>query len=172
MKETVVLSMKKNKRQSGFSLIELLIYIAILISAVTIIAVFTIDIVKVNRAEQGNRATQQNTRLAIERMQYEIRWANSVDTPFQTDEITLQTPNGEVRFYLGTGDAGQQAMFVERDGFSQQLTTDDVEVVNFALETMNPVDAPPSVKINLTIDGLGNIGGSTEIGTIVTVRKN
>ena len=169
----MVLNMKKSIRQSGFSLIELLIYIAILISAVTIIAVFTVDIITVNRSEQGNRATQQNTRLVIERLQYEIRWANSVDTPFQSDEITLQTPNGEVRFYLDTGDEGQAAMFVERGGFSRQLTGDDVEVTNFSLTTVDPTNSPPSIDIDLEITditGEGNI--SSDISTIVTVRKN
>jgi len=151
----------------------LLIYIAILISAVTIIAIFTVDIITVNRSEQGNRATQQNTRLVIERLQYEIRWANSVDTPFQSDEITLQTPNGEVRFYLGAGDEGETAMFVERGGFARQLTSDGVEVTDFVLTTVDPADAPPSVKIDLEIsDATADSSAATDISTIVTVRKN
>lgn len=164
--------MKSQSRQKGFTLIELLVYIAILISAVTITSVFTVDIIKVNRSEQGNRDTQQNTRLVIERLQYQIRWANSVDTPFQTDEITLQTPDGEVRFYLGAGDNGQTAMFVERGGFSRQLTTDSVQVSDFTLVTIDPANAPPSVQVDLEIEEYGTGNAATDISAIITVREN
>ncbi|MFC1721370.1 PilW family protein [Patescibacteria group bacterium] len=165
--------MKIFNKQKGFSLIELLIYIAILISAVTIVAVFTVDIIKANRAEQGNRDTQQNARFIIERLQYETRWANDIATPYQTDEMILETSSGNVRFYLNTGDNGQTAMFIERDGSSQQLTSSQVEVSQFELQTIDPANGPPSVRVELTVDdtALDNVS-STDIDTIISVREN
>lgn len=164
--------MLRNKKQQGFTLIELLVYIAILISAVTVVAIFSVDIIKVNRAEQGNRDTQQNARLVIERLQYEIRWANTVVSPFQSNEITIATSAGPVRFYLAPGGQGQTAMFISRNGFSTQFTSDTVAVTNFNLETIDPPDAPPSVRVNLTIgSNSGGSNASTSISTIITVRQ-
>ncbi|GEM_PF-3542705 len=170
MKGNVDHKMKKITKQSGFSLIELLVYIAILISAVTVVAVFTVDIIKSNRAEQGNRETQQNARFIMERLQYEIRWANTVEPPFQANEITLQTPSGSVRFYLAPVGSGQ-GMFLERNGFSTQITTDDVNVSQFELETLDPDDSPPSVGVDLEVESQGDSNASTDISTIITVRK-
>ena len=141
--------------------------------AVTIVSIFTVDIIKSNRAEQGNRDTQQNARFVIERLQYEIRWANDIATPYQTDELTLETSSGTVRFYLGTGDKGQTAMFIERNGFSQQLTSSQVSVSQFELQTVAPADSPPSVQINLQVaDTTAGSYASTDISTIISVRAN
>jgi type II secretory pathway pseudopilin PulG len=166
MKGTVV------KKQAGFTLIELLVYIAILVSAVVIIGIFTVDITSAGRSEEGNRNTQQNARFAIERLQFETRWANDVSQT-NTNEVTLQTAGGQVRFYIASGDAGQDALFIERDGIGQQLTSDSVEVTTFDVPIIETGTSLPSVDVSLVVeDNAIGSNAQTSIDTVISVREH
>ncbi len=164
---------KAKFNQRGFTLVELLVYISILIVAMTVVSSFALDIMKNNRSAQGNRDTQQNARLIMERLQFTGRWANSVGTPYQAHEITFQTFEGDVRFYLAAGQGGQTAMFVHRNGQSQQLTSDMVAVSAFDISVMDPVAGPVSFTVNIVVESV-NIDppASSELDSIITLRRH
>lgn len=156
----------------GFTLMELLVYISILIVAVTIVTTFSLDIMKSNRNEQGNRDTQQNARLIMERLQYTGRWANSVVGPYQPHEITFQTFEGDVRFYLDAGSQGQTALFVYRNGQSLQLTSDQVAVTAFDIAVLDSGMAPVSFTVRLVVESRDiQPVVRTELNSIISLRR-
>lgn len=163
----------KQKIQSGFSLIELIIYVAIFATAMTIVASFTVDIASSETQSQGDRSTQQNARFVIERIQFETRWANSVVVGSGNDELILQTSSGQVRFHLSNGGEGQTALFIDRGASDLQLTDDSVEILDFSLSELDPANAPPSIEMSLSIGTIDTDDGiKTDINTIITSRKN
>lgn len=157
----------------GFTLIELLVYISILIVAVTVVTSFAMDVMENNRSAQGNRDTQQNARLVMERLQFTGRWANNVVAPYQAHEITFQTFEGDVRFYLAPGQGGQTALFVDRNGQGQQLTSDSVAVTDFNIAVLDPGSKPVSFTVHIGVQSVKlEPSASSDLDSIITLRKH
>jgi len=165
----------KIKRTSdGFTLVELLVYMAIIGFVLAIIAVFTVEIIKSNRKAEMIRETQENARLIIQRMSKEIRWANSISS-FSSTDITLDTASGPVRFFLGGPDADR--FFIEEKGVQRELTSDKVKVTNLAFTRMEPENAPNSIQINVTVENRiavakGEYIAVTSLQSSASVREN
>jgi type II secretory pathway pseudopilin PulG len=166
---------RKTKWSSkGFTLVELLAYVAIVGFVLTVIAVFTAEIIKSNRKAEITRETQENARLVMQRLSKEIRWANLI-LDFNSSEITLNTSEGSIRFYLGGVDLDR--LFIEKGGAERELTSDKVKITHLSFVRLEPENAPDSIQINLTVENRspsvrGEYKATASLQSSVSLREN
>ena len=79
-------AIQKEKRRflTGFTLTEVLVYVAVLSIIISAVSGFLIWTVRSNTKAKVMRETQDNARRAMEIMTYEIKEAKSVYTPTTT----------------------------------------------------------------------------------------
>ena len=93
------------KNQKGFTLIELILYIALISIFISGAVLFGWDIIYSQVRSSTQQELQQNMRLAAKRISYEIRNASEIGTISATD-ICLYSNISErnpTRFYLSGG---------------------------------------------------------------------
>ena len=147
------------RRQTGFTLIEVLVYIVVLIIVVTAISSFLFWAVRINTKAKVVRETIDNARRAMEIIAYEIKESESIYEPttvFDTNpgQLSLITkkylPTGETETYLD--------FFITNDRLSLKkealnpfyLTSDKVKVENLVFRKAMTGQIP-SVQIELTV---------------------
>jgi len=163
---------KKQNSEAGFSLVELLVTVAILGLVLTIATTFLIDLIKTKAKTEMTREVQENGRYVVQRITREARWANEIVSASPSD-ITLGTSSGDVRFFLGAGGAGNQAVFIEHDGSTTQLTDDKITVSDLSFTTTTF----PSVEFEITTqDNAGASGvqynAETTLRSAASLRSN
>jgi type II secretory pathway pseudopilin PulG len=148
---------KRRVYRSGFSMVEMVIYLAILVS----FSVFTVNtIITISAAWNDFRALQTlNTSMnsALERITRETRYASTTDVVL----TTLNTHPGRLvlkktdldtglvyseDFYLN----GTRLAFKENNGAEQFLTTADVAVTNLIFRKYDNSNVSKTIKAELT----------------------
>jgi prepilin-type N-terminal cleavage/methylation domain-containing protein len=143
--------------KKGFTLTEVLVYIAVLSIIILAVSGFLSWIMKSNTKAKVIRETQDNARRAMEIMTYEIKEAKSIYTPTSTStQISLVTthylPEGEnttyIDFYLC-----QKRLCLKKESQNPiALTSDRVEVNNLEFTQIATTSTIPSIQISLKID--------------------
>ena len=152
------MNFKFKKYKRGFTLMEILIYIAVLAIIVSAVSGFLVWAIKSNTKAMAMREVSDNARRSMEMMSYEIREAKSIYTPTSTStQLSLETthylPSGEtltyIDFYL-CGAATTTLCLKKESQDPIALTSDMVEVNN--LEFIQIATTTPSIQINLRIN--------------------
>lgn len=136
----------------GFSLIELIVYIAI-VSAVLIVAVvLSIDLLRGRAKSTSLEAVNQNARLALERMTTAIRNADLIQTGGSTfgtspGRLSLQMPDSAVNPTVFDV-SGSTLRITEGTGSPQPLTSPDIEVTSLIFTHLNQAGSE-GVRISL-----------------------
>lgn len=152
-------NLKIIKKQSGFTLAEALIYIAILAIICVAIISFLFWALKTNAKSRASAAVSDNARRAIEILSYEIKQAKSVYYPTSffdahPGQLSLETsispPDNEIKtyndFYLSEG-----KLYLKREGFlPEQITSDNVIITNLTFQRLEPVSGLANIRINLS----------------------
>lgn len=146
------------KPQKSFTLIELLIYVAVLAIIISAVFAFLNWAMKINAKTKAMREALDNVRFAMDIMTYETREAKSIYLPTSTStQLSLKTnhnlPDGEtstfVDFYLCG--AAKTVLCLKRESESPlALTSEEVEVNN--LEFLQIGTTTPAVQISLGIN--------------------
>jgi len=160
---------------SGFSLIETLVYVSILV--VILIAVINTALIMSRSYGELSASRNINSSVvsALERITREVRWAYDVDNSQSTlnvhpGSLTLSTTNyfGEsstVEFYLEDG-----VLKIKEGGvYKGVLTSPNVQVVNLVFR---PVSSGRSqmIKVEITLEGVvrrGRIRSETFYDSVV-----
>jgi type II secretory pathway pseudopilin PulG len=149
--------------KKGFTLMETLVYIGILIIVVAAVFSFLIWFVHLNTRVKVMRETADNARRAMEIMVYEIKEARAVYLPTSTStQLSLKTlhylPEGENTTYVDLYICGTQLClkkepqnFISPTSSPIALTSDKVEVNNLVF-TRVVTEEVPSVQVELEID--------------------
>jgi len=145
-----------HNHQSGFTLFELLVYVAI-VSVVIVSAVyFTIDIINASQKSRAFQEVQQNARLAMSRMLQAVQEADDVNTGqsnFDSNPGLLslamddsarnptifRVASNALQISQGTGD------FID-------LTSDKVIVTNLVFTNLSVIDRTKNIKITITVE--------------------
>jgi prepilin-type N-terminal cleavage/methylation domain-containing protein len=150
--------LNKNK---GFTLAEVLVYIAIFSLIMVLLGSFIFWLSSANMKTASIRETLENCRRAIDIMSYEIKEANSIYTPTTTsDQLSLETskylPEGEdvsdetntsfIDFYICDGHLCMKKE--SQDPIT--ITSDNVNIDNLIF-TRVLTGASSSVKISLSV---------------------
>ncbi|OHA70234.1 MAG: hypothetical protein A3F15_01775 [Candidatus Wildermuthbacteria bacterium RIFCSPHIGHO2_12_FULL_40_12] len=147
------------KNNKGFTLIEILVYIAILAIIFFVIVSFLIWSIRANAKAKVMNEVLNNVKRAMEIISYEIREASSIYDPtsafgLHPGQLSLETvhylPSGEesafVDFYL----CGTQLCFKKESQEPIALTLDSVEVERLVFTKVVVNDAS-SIQVDLTV---------------------
>jgi len=150
----------KNKQKS-FTLIEVLIYIAVLAIIILAVSAFFLWAIRSNVKTKAMREVLDNARRAMEIMTYEIREAKSVYTPtsiFDSHpgqlslEIKRYLPAGETITYIDFYLCGSQLCLKKESQNPIALTSDRVEISSLIFSQVATTSTIPSIQINLKVN--------------------
>lgn len=144
--------------KKGFTLMEILIYIAVLAMLFLAVSSFLTWTTKSGVKARAVREVTDNERRAMEIITSEIRMAKSVYGPTSTStQLSLETtrflPAGEtstyIDFYL-CGEASSTLCFKRESQNSVVITSDRVNVSNLVFTQISTTT--PSIRVNFKID--------------------
>jgi len=144
----------KNK---GFSLLEMLVYISILVLLLGVIMNITVSIVRSHRAIKASRSIENSAIISLERITREVRGTNTVNIAssiFDTSPGKLvlnSTDDGgnprTVEFYLASG-----TLFLKENGVDVgPLSQSDAEVESLTFRLFSNVEFV-GVRVEMTIE--------------------
>ncbi len=169
-------------KEEGFTLIEMLLYVAIVALAVGSFVAFSIAVVNSRNKNYVAQEVQANARNALDIISQKIRTATGVNvasSSFGLDPGVLS---------LAMTDSAQNPAIIDLDqndgvlrvkeGLSSPvaITSDEVRVVNLVFTNLTPVGGREHIKIDLTIS-FPNPSGDVEFNysqslqTSVSVRQ-
>lgn len=150
----------------GFTLIEILIYIAILAIIISAVSSFFLWQINSGAKSRAIREVQHNTEQALSIMTKEIREAKSVYTPTSVfnvnlGQLSLETATSYVDFFL----CGIQLCQKKESQDPIALTSESVQINNLIFNYIATTSTVPSIKVNLKID----YNGQASFGATSTV---
>lgn len=160
-------------KKPAFTLLELVLYIAIASSMVIALMGFSIRIFEQRQDMKVMREVVENSRFVMDFMVREIRDAEDIDSAtYDTHpaSITLDL-DGASSLTIDTDTKtahGQTIRFIQVDG--EQITSDLVDVIHFELTDLTQADEPNNVQIELQIQSL-NAEESVELRSSVSLRE-
>ncbi|MBN1258337.1 type II secretion system protein [Candidatus Peregrinibacteria bacterium] len=178
---------RKFHKTSGFTLVEMIIYIVIFtMILLAIVRLFWQSQVSEVKGRYSREITENAARV-VDVFKYYVRSADGVD-PFQfvfdTDPgVLILVRNGTVLFdtytknvVIGGKSTDIRKLRLTENGESADLTSDHVNVDNFVLSSLAQGDAPDSLELYLTLSS-ANPGQDPlydyelDVRTNVSVRK-
>ncbi len=150
------------KKDKGFTLIEFIIYISIVVVLLVVTTNFCWNIIYGNIKSQAIREVQQNARFSMERITRNIEQAAGINSPASGDSanflsLQMSDPNldptvfdvsdGKLRITQGTNGP-------------YNLTNERVEVTNPQFTNLSYPDTPGILKIEMTINHINPTGQS------------
>lgn len=162
--------------EKGFSLLELIIYIAITILVVVVLTEMVVVMLRVRERNLSERAVQQNLRFAVSRLERAITQATAVTGSYPSDTLTLTIGGDTTTFQVASG------VFQIKEGVTGSfvdLTTSNVTVSaisgNIFTKVSNPSPAKDSVQIKIKVDyvtgGKPSLAASASAQTTVELRQ-
>lgn len=157
--------------KSGFTLVETLIYLAIIGVVVTSFVSFGISIMEARNKNLAAGEVRANAREALSFMTQKIRNCQDIASPAENEAgeiLALDMPDdaGQMVFYTENG-----TLFVSSSGSTQFMTSNQVDVSN--LQFLRAGSG--SVKINFTIkfrdDDSRDFHFSEDVETAATMRR-
>ncbi|MBZ9578288.1 type II secretion system protein [Patescibacteria group bacterium] len=146
----------KKPLQRSFTLMEILVYIAVLSIVITAIVSFVLWFIHSNTKTKAMRETLDNARRVMEIMTYEIKEARSIYAPTTTStQLSLETtkylPEGEETSFIDFYLCDYRLCLKKESRDSIALTSDSVEINNLVFTRIVSGEVP-SIQIDLTID--------------------
>lgn len=143
-------------QQKGFSMIEAVIYSALLAVVVSTAIYFMTNIFDAYKKVFAQREVMSNVQFALDLITEETRFAKNIYTPTSTfandnGQLSIETnqnlPTGEtatfIDFYLDNG-----RIYMKRESQTEiPLTSNQVKVGKMRFAYLNPANAPEGVQI-------------------------
>ncbi|TSC75840.1 MAG: hypothetical protein G01um101430_10 [Parcubacteria group bacterium Gr01-1014_30] len=142
--------------RKGFTLIEILVYIAALVIIGSAVITFLIWAINSSTKASVMRETADNARIVMGAMSYEIKEAISVYTPTTlSNQLSLETlhylPPGETTTYIDFYLCETQLCLKKESQSPIALTSDRVEVTNLVFKRVVTGEIP-SIRIELELE--------------------
>ena len=145
----------------GFSLIEMIVYVAIVAIVISAIVAFNIWVIQVGTKAKISRAVLDNSRRTLETLTYEIRRSQSVYAP----NSVLGAHPGQLSFYqISTSTPDETGTFIDfflcdeaiclkKEGIAPiALTDNQVRVTNLTFNQLFNSTSTPSIQIVLRLE--------------------
>ncbi len=159
--------------RKGFTLVELLVYIAFISIIAAVFVNFAIDIIGSSQKARVRQEVQQNARFALERILQEIRAAEGINTGASTfgshpgvlsldsavpaqDPTVFDISGGQLRVTYGASSP-------------ETLTSPQYQVSNLVFENFSVANRTQHVRVSLTL-AHANPEGIEEFNASITVR--
>jgi type II secretory pathway pseudopilin PulG len=170
------------KFRTGFTLIEMLIYVVILVLVIASLVIFGIGIIRTGAKIKANSEVLDNSRRAIEIISFEIRKSKSIYAPtsvFDSNpgQLSLEQTNSpsaeEKSIFVDFFKCGD-SLCLKREGSSPfAITSSHVKVTNLVFSELFNSVSRPSVQITLRLEtAAGSIvpGYSSSIEVTTTIN--
>lgn len=147
---------KTDKPLTGFTLIEILTYIAVLSIIMVSTCGFLIWTSRANIKIKATREVSDNLNRLMEQMTYEIKEAKGLYTPtFSNQQLSLETthylPTGEEISYLDFFLCGPTTLCIKKETSAPlALNSERVEVNYLSFKQIG--SSPPSVQVSLELN--------------------
>ncbi|MBU0981701.1 type II secretion system GspH family protein [Patescibacteria group bacterium] len=176
--------MKKHLKKPAFSLVEMILYIAIVSFVTVSILLFNIQILEANGGAKEDREVLENARFVMNKITDEIRHADSLDSgtgtfssnpgAFKlntngTGSIVFDTATKNVT--IGENDYPIRYLRINEDdtGF-KQITSDRVNVTNFTVINLQRDTEPANIQFSLGFESI-NQEASINLQSSSTIRR-
>jgi len=149
------------KHQKGFTIIEMLVYVAVLSIMIVSVVSFFIWTVNANAKAKAIREVTNNSRIAMDSMIYEIKEAGSIYNPTTAyfsnpRQLSLQTtkyiPLGEASSYVDFYLCGTRLCMKKESQPAVAMTSERVKVTNLVFSEIQTSPGAVSIQINLTVE--------------------
>ena len=167
------------QKGAGFTIMEILIYTAILSIIMSSVIALLLFVVRSNTKVQAVRATVENVKNAVNTMTNEIREATSIyDSTTSAAQLSLETakniPAGETSTYIDFFLCGTRLCLKRESQDPIAITTDNVEVTTLQFTEVT-ASSIPSLQITITVayenpDNKPQLDASTTVTTTVSLR--
>ena len=161
-----LLRSKKNAT-AGYSLLELLIYIALFAMISVLLVHSLVVLMRTYASAQGFRKLQNNGELIIERITREVRAAESISGGTfgsHPGTVTLMNAGNSVAFAVSNG-----AATITQGGVTETLSTSEVAVTSMIFRRITtPVGE--GVKVELTLTTVGGVVRAGSFYSTVLLR--
>lgn len=165
--------MRKSKHNSGFTLLEIVLYVGLLMIVVVFTNSFAVAIIRINASSELTEQARDNAHHTLDIIDKEIRLARSVYTPtsvfkISPGQLSLETgeqpPTGEtatyVDFYLD-----DERLYLKREGQTPELIiAENIRVTSITFTHLTAGSAPEmqAVRVDMTaVYDTGSGGGRT-----------
>ncbi|MFH0820116.1 MAG: prepilin-type N-terminal cleavage/methylation domain-containing protein [bacterium] len=121
------------RNRGGFTMIELLIYLALTTVIITIFTAFMAEALKSQRKTINSQAVQQESRFIISRITQEVKTAREV-TSVEPQRLTLKNPDNQtIQLYLNSIDG---LVYFDNSVQTSPLSSQDIKItqLNFSQE--------------------------------------
>ena len=137
--------------QKGFTLIEVLIYIAIIGMIIQGFITFILSIAGTNSKIYVMQEVQANTRIALDIMSQKIRAADDIITPSEnnsTSTLVLDMPDSDPNLTFNSMDG--ILYMIEGVASSTPITSNKVRISNLIFTNLTAVGEKDNIKIEIT----------------------
>lgn len=151
-----------SRKSSGFTLIELILYVALVSIFISGAILFAWDLILGNAKSAFEREVNQNLRFSAKRISYEIRQAAAINSLSSTDlcvssAIAARNPTrvyrsgGQLRLAWGGGSSDCTAMTNDRPLTSNQVSVTDLEFTDLSASPDSQ-----NIQFSLTVAATGD----------------
>lgn len=153
--------MKKQLRTRGFSLVEMLVYLAVTVFVSTAGVLTYLSLNTVFLRYETERSVNHSAQVALERISHELRGANTVNTSLSTlgtSSSTLALTQGATSTQFSLN--GDSLMYTQNGVQRGALTSEDVSVVGFVAHHYVGTTTE-LVRVSLTLHAANNAASTT-----------
>jgi hypothetical protein len=147
----------KNIKLSGMTLIETILYLGMAVIVLGVLFSYGWNIIGINMKTQVVQETTRSAQLVEEKLQYEIRSADSVAVSENPVKLELQTDGDTVTIE----DAGNKITIKRGSADPVVLNSQWVQIKNFVL-TKQVFDADEIQFVGISFEAVANYPGSSE----------
>ncbi len=153
--------------RKGFTLLELIVYVALASVIVITILQVTLLVLSAKDKTSSQSDVQQYLRLALQRMTTEMLNAQQM-TAADNGVLSLTTPTGSTTFYLANGVIYRK----ESSGTALAITPPNLKVQTLQFSNLSNGTASQTVNITVSItDPAAPPGNTLTVQTSVTLRS-
>jgi len=152
-----------SSKRKGFTLIEIMIYTAIVVIILAAVVNFAWNIIYGGVKTSSWQEVQQNTRFAMERITQAVRSASGINSPSMgnsANSLSLQMANPDLNPTVFDVSEDKIRLSQGING-PYELTTDELEVTNLNFTNLSYADTSGTIRIEITIEHK-NPGGVIE----------
>lgn len=147
-------------KKTGFTLIEFIIYIAIISFILVLTTGFLWDVIQGDIKETSYQEVQQNGRFVLTKIIQETKKATSINYPLpgaSADSLSLAMADPNLNPTLFDINQGKLRI-IQGNSPSYELTTDRVIIENLQFTNLSYPGTPGTIRVEITINHLNPEG--------------
>ena len=171
-----LLNIKKTlKVDSGFTIVELVIYMGLFSILLVVMTQMFISTLKVQLSAESTSNVEQDSRFILARMMYDIQNASDIVIPATLgaapgNTLHIRVSGNDYTFTLSGAD-----LILDVNGTPNKLNGHDTRITNLSFQRLGNPGVDNSIKIGFTVISLVNLSSGPElknVNTVIGLRPN